>query len=209
MKYMEFEYKYRLSREFNFTEFRALVDTFLRPSNPCYGSHWGISSVDCYFSKKNDFLRYRTLVGEPSELTIKKKLHKDCVSSRVEVNLLTQSTRPYIEEFVKLLGYEFDFSIYKYNDSWIFKDVTLVHYSVTSKGNFFKSEDFVEVELRDIKESLSKKYAYKILNTWEKLLKPFGITKKHRIDKSLFDLYRSGSKRGKIKKKINRAKNIS
>lgn len=206
---MEYEYKYRLPDKTDFKKFRSLVDTLIMP--PKYHSHLGIKSDDYYFSKQDDFLRYRTRPheGGRSELTIKKKLHKDSVSSRVEVNLETTSTYGDIEAFAKVLGYKFNFSINKYSDVWTFEDVILAHYEVgicnVSDVNYnfqaHKAGHFVEIE---IVNSMSSDEAFKILNRWEKYLKPFGITKKNRVNASLFDMYRCSKEKSSLQKKIDK-----
>ncbi len=214
MNYLEVEYKYKLPNKTDFNKFRDFVFTLIKKPELGYCSQkLGIWSSDHYFSKNDDFLRYRTMFNSVTspELTIKKKLHKDSISSRVEVNLLTTSTYGDIEEFAKLLKYKFDFSLNKHYDIWAFEDVHLSHYSVEVINvcdvnyKFPRKQHFVEVEVCDCPVvSYSA-----ILNKWEKLLKPFGITKKERVDKSLFDMYRCSLKRSTIQKKIDRAKNIS
>jgi adenylate cyclase class IV len=193
--YLEYEYKYRLPDKTDFIEFREFIDTLINKPRLGFCS-WdcGVRSYDHYFSKQDDFLRYRAKSAGSNELTIKKKLKKDVLSARAEVNLKINSTKEDTEEFAKLLGYKFDFSLDKYADTWNFEEVQLSHYAVlvndASDEDYDQQGDlgghFVEIEVLGAPRS----GYYKILNKWEKLLKPFGVSKNNRVNKSLFELYR-------------------
>lgn len=211
MKHMEYEYKYRLFDDIEFMWVRDFVGTLIKQKELGFDAwNLNIKSTDHYFSKKDDFLRYRVksnhVVDKSDELTIKKKTTEKNVIARQEVNLSTASSYGDVDAFCNLLGYKFNFSINKCSDVWTFEDVHLSHYSVevflgNPKKMPLREVHFVEVEIVD---SMTKRASIKILNKWEKLLKPLGITKNSRVNESIFEMYRCSTKKSNIKKQTDR-----
>ena len=69
-----------------------------------------------------------------------------------------------------------------------FNDATLVFYTVRDeKGTM---THFVEIELdEDNIHKLTEEEAWGIIRKYERVLAPIGITHRHRLNKSLFEMY--------------------
>jgi adenylate cyclase class IV len=124
------------------------------------------------------------------ELTIKRKTQDANNNNRVEVNLPTQgkSTKA-VAAFVDLLGYKPNFSIFKTCKIAFLEKVVLVYYVVYDE-NLNEKQRFIEVEANEKYNWNSEQEAWDEVLKYEKMLEPLGITPKHRLRKSLFELFK-------------------
>jgi adenylate cyclase class IV len=186
--FKEFETKYCLDGDKVF-EFKQLVENLGEQYDFIY-----VQGPDHYYTKPDgSFLRYRKADNDKTgraELTMKTKptgashniLRKE-INLRVDKNSFNT-----IEEFASMLGYSFNFKIWKMCHIYKFKDVTLVFYTVRDE----KSEmtHFVEIEIdEDLIPKLTEEEAWNIIRKYERVLSPLGITHRHRLNKSLFEMY--------------------
>ena len=149
-----------------------------------------VSSYDDYFTREGDeFVRYRH-TDERGELTIKKKTSDKNNNDRIEVNLPTAGDNvAAVTEFVKLQGYDYNFGIYKTCNIFWTDKVDLVYYVVYDK-ELKEQRRFIEIEADEDLEWESEEEAWNEILKYEKMLEPLGITPKHRLRKSLFEIFR-------------------
>jgi predicted adenylyl cyclase CyaB len=184
-KFQEIETKYDAD-EIDRLKFKSLV----RGLNP--DSFLYCEGTDIYYVKGgNDFLRYRMAVkhlnDDRSELTFKKKSIEQNNNIRTEVNLRIDLNNPeLVEAFCEGLGYKRNFSVYKLCDIYFFNDANIVYYTVIPDNG--KQANFVEIEAsEDI--GLTSEQSWEIVQKYEKLLAPLGITAQKRKRLSLFEMY--------------------
>jgi len=185
-KYLEIETKYE-ANDADRLKFKALAVT-LNPTKFIY-----VESRDVYYVKsKDEFLRYRMPVehlNDPrSELTFKKKHTERNNMIRTEVNLRVDvNSADLLAAFCEGLGYNRNFSVYKMCDIYYFNDANIVFYSVLD--DFGKTASFMEIEAsEDI--GLTPEQAWEVIQKYEKLLAPIGISPQKRKKLSLFEMYR-------------------
>lgn len=182
MHFKEIETKY-YANNIGMDDFVKLV----QPLNP----EWVmVSSYDDYFTNSSDeFIRYR-YHDTMGELTIKRKTQDSNNLNRVEVNLPTQGKNSKsVEAFVDLLGYKLNFSIFKTCKIAFLQKAVLVYYVVYDE-NLNEKQRFIEVEANEKYEWTSEQEAWDEVLKYEKMLEPLGITPKHRLRKSLFELFK-------------------
>ena len=184
-KFCEFETKYRVDGDliYKFKEIISELD---------YKNFVYAEGPDFYFTKKDgSFLRYRKAVTEKrSEVTIKEKptgaknnIKRKEVNWRVDFN-----SKEAIEAGAEMMGFQFNFSIYKQCHIYNFKDYTLVFYTVRGSDN--KNNHFIEIELNeDTIHLLTEKEAMDKIRKCELILYPLNITHKNRLSKSLYEMY--------------------
>lgn len=185
-KHCEFETKYRVDAKTQF-KFKAIVSeldfkTFIYAEGPDY-----------YYSKKDgSFMRFRKAVTEKrAEVTFKQK-PKGASNNivRKEVNWRVDYTsKEEVEEGAQMMGYEFDFSIWKSAHIYKMKDgTTLVYYTVRDLDN--NNHHFIEIELNEKNiHKLTENEAYAIIRKYEDILNPLGITYRNRLNKSLYEMF--------------------
>jgi adenylate cyclase class IV len=187
-KHTEFETKYRLDGD-RVYDFKEIVETIDEPYDFIY-----VQGPDWYYTKPDgSFLRYRKAENDKSgraELTMKAKPEgagNNIV--RKEVNLRVDKNKfGTVEEFAKMLGYDFNFRIWKMCHIYKFKDATLVFYTVRDDKAIMTH--FVEIELdEDNIHKLTESEAWDIIKKYERVLAPLGITFRHRLSKSLYEMY--------------------
>lgn len=185
-KFLEIETKYD-ANEIDRLKFKVLARS-LNPTRFIYGE-----GTDVYYVKENDdFLRHRMpMVNSDdtrSELTFKKKSTLKNNMIRTEVNLRIDLNNPeLVAAFCEGIGYRKNFSVYKMFDIYFFEDANIVYYSVLD--DFGKTANFVEIEAsEDI--GLTEEKAWEVVQKYEKLLSPVGITAQKRKRLSLFEMYR-------------------
>jgi predicted adenylyl cyclase CyaB len=185
-KYIEVEVKFD-ANDIDRLKFKSLART-LNPKSFLY-----VEGVDVYYVKSdNDFLRHRIaaehLEDKRSELTFKKKSTDKNNNIRTEVNLRVDSNDPaLVAVFCEGLGYKRNFSIFKCCDIYFFDDANIVYYIVTDDDN--KMASFLEIEAsEDI--GLTEEAAWEVVQKYEKLLAPLGITAQKRKKLSLFEMYK-------------------
>ena len=191
-RYFEIELKYNAD-DIDRMQFKDLVKS-LNPKSFIY-----VESEDVYYAKsENEFLRYRKpsenkLSGEEerAELTFKKKTTDKNNWSRIEVNLRVDKNDSFlINAFCEGLGYKRNFSIVKSCDIYYMQEnVDLVYYSVKDENN--KYTYFIEIEaMEDC--SMTKEQSMELVQKYEKLLAPLGITAQKRKKLSLWEMNRKG-----------------
>lgn len=148
-----------------------------------------VSSYDDYFvNKKRDFIRYR-FTDDRGELTVKRKTNDKNNNERIEVNLPTGGDNFIATEaFCELLGYSYNFGIYKTCRIYWIDRVVVVWYVVYDK-QMKEMKRFIEIEADEDLEWESEGQAWEEVTKYEKLLEPLGITSRNRVKKSLFELF--------------------
>lgn len=199
-KLTEFETKYRVGPEV-LTEFKSIVGNIAAKENAKFIY---VEGPDEYWVSKGDkFLRYRRpsfgLDNNRCEVTMKTKPEgAKNNQKRREWNWRVDNTpEETIKEGFKDLGFEFNFSIWKSCHIYVLSDATLVMYTVydTTTGRPTKTDCFVEIEVHE--ESIHEKSyddAMAIIQKYEKVLEPIGISARSRMKKSLYEMYVRDSK---------------
>ena len=181
----EFETKYRVDGDLVY-RFKSIV------SEMNYKNFVYAEGPDTYYTKPDgSFLRYRKATTEKrSEVTLKEKpTGAKSNIKRKEVNWRVDNTpNETIIEGAHMMGYQFNFSIWKSCHIYNFKDATLVFYTVRDENN--RLDHFVEIELdEDSIHKLTLSEAMDKIRKYEKILEPLGITHKNRLKKSLYEMY--------------------
>ena len=150
-----------------------------------------VSSYDDYFvDAAGNFIRYRHHEGR-GELTIKRKTSDKNNNDRIEVNVPTTGDNlKTISTFVGLLGYTYNFGIFKTAQIYWIDKVVLVYYVVYDK-ELKELRRFVEIEADEDLEWTSEAEAWDEIAKYEKLMEPLGITPKNRLKKSLFETFKN------------------
>lgn len=186
MKFKEIESKYH-ANEIKMADFIRLMEE-LNPNKKLT-----VSSYDDYFiNEKDDFIRYRHN-DDVGELTIKRKINPKNNIERVEINLpIAESNFLKIKEFVSLLGYKHNFTIYKTCKIYWINNKVISYYMVYDE-NIKELGRFIEIEADETHEWKSEKEALEEINKFEKLLLPLGLNNKNRLRKSLFEMFKKGN----------------
>lgn len=182
MDFKEIETKYHAGH-IDLADFVELVDT-LKPE-------WlMISSYDDYFvNNAGDFIRYR-YHDAMGELTIKRKTKSSNNTNRIEVNIPTEGKdSKTVAAFINLLGYRFNFSIFKTCKIAALEKITLVYYIVYD-DSLNERYRFIEIEANEHYPWSSETEAWDEILKYEKMLKSIKITAKNRMRKSLFELFK-------------------
>lgn len=184
-KFLEIETKYD-ANGIDRIQFKNLL-TSMGPKSFLY-----VESTDVYFSKGEDFIRYRmppeTEKTSKSELTLKKKHISANNVIRTEINLrVDPNDAQTVYAFCEGLGYSKNFSVYKICDIYFFEDADVVFYTVLDEDK--KSAHFLEIEV-DESLDITEDEAKGILTKYEKLLAPLGLTAQKRMKRSLWEIYR-------------------
>lgn len=196
LDHIEFETKYRIDAHL-LTEFKKLVESHVAPKSFIY-----VEGPDYYYvhpDMEDSFGRYRKpshgLDNNRCEVTfkIKPKGAKNNIM-RKEFNWRVDKTP---EETIKAgfdaLGFVFNFSIWKSCHIYKLDDVTLVFYTVydTTEGRPSKTDNFLEIEVDEEKmKDLTEKDAWEIIEKYEKLLQPLGVSPQKRLRKSLYEMFK-------------------
>lgn len=183
MKFKEIETKY-YADDIGLDKFEKHVATL-----PAYRKKMMVSSYDDYFvNKKGEFIRYR-FTDNRGELTIKRKTTDTNNNERVEVNLSTSGDNlSAVEAFCNLLGYSYNFGIYKTCRIFWIENVVVVWYVVYDK-QMKELKRFIEIEADEDLDWDSEEQAWDEVTKYEKLFEPLGITPRNRVRKSLFELF--------------------
>ena len=192
-KLTEFETKYRVEDNL-LMEFKRLMDSITGLEAFLY-----VEGPDYYFTKPDgSFARYRRpshgADGGRSEVTIKVKPEgaKNNII-RKEVNWRVDTTpEDAIREGLRLMGYSFNFSIWKGCHIYNFHDATLVFYTVvdTTDAKASKTDTFVEIEVsEELVSSMTEDQAWAIIEKYEALMESIGLNSKKRLRKSLYEMY--------------------
>lgn len=187
LKFCEFEVKFKVEGDLIY-EFKKLVSQLEGCKDFVY-----VESDDIYYVKDNEFLRHRFSnfkKDKRSELTFKRKLNSDNNIKRVEYNVrVDNNSIESIAGFAKELGFDRNFRISKIAHIYKFDDAVVPFYTVIDEQG--KMAHFIEVEVNEeLLENLTEAEAWVIIEKYEKLLVPLGLTPQKRLRKSLFDMYR-------------------
>lgn len=152
-----------------------------------------VSSWDYYYThadNKEEFLRFRD--SDRPELTIKRKVKAANNWERVEVDLPMDPdrvTRPIVDKWVGLEGYEHNFTIYK--SCFIFWQETLnMVYYIVYDENMIEKGRFIEIEAnKEMLPGTGLDYARNRIRELEEKFKKLGITPQNRLKKSLFEMF--------------------
>lgn len=191
LDFKEIEYKYSAD-EIDRMKFKDLAKS-LNPKSFIY-----VESKDIYYAKsKDEFLRYRMpsenkLSGEENrqELTFKKKTEDKNNWTRTEINLRIDLNDPFlVHSFCEGLGYKKNFEIIKFCEIFYFEDADLVYYGVKDESG--KYTYYLEIEAME-NCGMTKEQSLEVLQKYEKLLAPLGITAQKRKKLSLWEINRKG-----------------
>jgi adenylate cyclase class IV len=150
------------------------------------------SSYDDYYVNSTDFVRYRYSKkdGGRAELTIKKKTSDKNNNARIEVNIPTQDNNTKgVSAFMDLLGYKYNFGIYKTCQIYWLDRVVVVYYVVYDK-ELKELRRFIEIEADEDCTWTSEEEAWAQVVKYETMFEPLGITHKNRLKKSMFEMFR-------------------
>lgn len=213
-EFLEIETKYDAS-SIDRIAFKTLVEKFGRHTFRY------AESRDIYYTKEGDeFLRYRmpspTETDPKSELTFKKKHVEQNNNVRTEVNLrIDKNDLDTVKAFCEGIGYKFNFTIMKYCDIYVFNDANLAYYTVIDESG--KVASFIEIEANEYRNPtpgegvqllyregqpfaprirISREEGWSIVQSYEKLLAPIGISPQKRQKLSLFERYRKALPNG-------------
>lgn len=190
-EFVEFEVKFRVDGALVY-EWKRLVESLSDKKDFLY-----LESDDIYYVKDEDFIRHRfdsKDLTKRQELTLKKKVTKHNNIYRLETNLRVDGNSVETSaDFCQKLGFERNFKISKYVHIYKFEDATLPFYTVIDEAG--KMAHFIEIEVEESKlSSMTEEQAWAVIEKYEKILAPLGITPQKRLRKSLFEMYRKDAK---------------
>lgn len=199
----EFECKYRVEPHV-VVDFKKIVESI-----PDLKSFLYVEGPDFYYSHPDfdarSFGRYRRpsfgLDGGRAEWTVKRwpEGAKNGIK-RLEMNWrVDQTPEEDVKRGAEVMGFVPNFAIKKSCQIYKFDDATLVFYTVydiTDAVTSPKVDHFVEIEVceKKIVEGLTEEQAWGIVEKYEKLLAPIGISAKKRLRTQLWDMYKRGFK---------------
>lgn len=184
-KFIEFETKYEVEENL-LHPFKSLM------ADIGYKKFLYVQGPDVFFTKPGDpecFARYRRAEhgDEREEFTIKKKLSSNSII-RTETNwLITGTPANEIRKGAELMGFVYNTQIWKACHIYNLADATLVFYTVRDEANNYTH--FIEIEVKEGTVH-DEDYGWKVIQKYEELLKPLGISAQRRKRKSLFEMYR-------------------
>jgi predicted adenylyl cyclase CyaB len=188
-EFIEFETKYRISGDMVY-KFKEIVG-----SHPEIEDFLYVEGDDIYYTKEDEFLRYRMppKKNKRAELTYKTKHGAKNNVARTEVNLRVDSNdHSTVEKFVNILGFKYNFRITKICHIYYTKEANLVFYSIIDHTDSNKKmEHFVEIEVNEeLSSTLTEQENWAIIKRWENIMAPIGIIAQKRLSKSLFEMYK-------------------
>lgn len=177
----EIEYKYDASH-ITLKQFHELMLT------KSYEDYFSVSSWDIYYTSTNSdkFIRFRDSPKCP-ELTSKEKTEKDNNWTRIEIDvplLKSKNLALQVHNLLVLNDYKENFRIFKSCYCYKHKDLSYVYYVVFNE-NLKELGRFLEIEL-DKKSNAS----IMLLEHAEKELITLKLSKKDRLSKSLYEMYK-------------------
>lgn len=186
MEFKEIEFKYDAS-EISLESFLSIIKKLPVKKRLI------VSSFDDYFvNEDGDAIRYRHNEAR-GELTIKRKLSKTNSFKRIEVNLPTKGDAlETVNEFCSLLGYEYNFGIYKTCQIYWLEKVDLVYYVIYDK-ELKEQRRFIEIEALEDYPWKSEEEAMAEVIKYEKMLEPLGLSPQRRMKKNLFEIFKKSN----------------
>jgi adenylate cyclase class IV len=160
--------------------------------------HIVVSGTDHFYSnckKKSTFFRIRDS-HNTLELTFKRKLQKNNSDIRIEYNIVSSTDKATLEGFLSELGYIYEFNLYKISYIFEFPHHKAAYY-ICYDPNMKEIGRFIEIEMREDYRWKNEGEAWNYLTLLAKLVKPLGLDKSTKVNKSLYEMYRpkrSGSK---------------
>ena len=193
IEFVEFEVKFRVDGGLVY-DWKRLVAALSDRKEFLY-----LESDDIYYVKEEDFLRHRfdsKDLNKRQELTYKKKMKTGNNIYRKENNVRCDGNSiEGIADFCDNLGFKRNFKISKFVHIYKFEDATLPFYTVIDEDG--KMAHFMEIEVDEEKlKTMTEDQAWEVIQKYEKILAPLGITPQKRLRKSLFEMYRKGEKSG-------------
>jgi CYTH domain len=169
-------------------------NNFSRKLNP--EKYVEVYSWDHYYKSTNpdakiEFLRFRN--STKPELTFKIKREEKNNNQRIEVdlpldpNMNSQELKEYVDLFTKHLGFEWNFSLFKYCHIYYYNKIDTTYY-ITYDEEMKEKGRFCEVEARKDCNFENKEEAEKLVLDFEQKLSAFGITPQNRMRKSQWEL---------------------
>ena len=185
VNFKEIEYKYE-AKNIQLSVFESYINE-LNPKNIIT-----VSSYDEYYNSNSsnsvDFIRYR-YNNNFKELTVKKKMIETNNNNRIEINIeLCDKNNLKIKTFLELIGYNFNFKIYKTSNIYEFDDVVISYYIVYS-DDMMELGRFIEIEANEEYPFKTEYQAFETINKYEKLFDNVGISYRRRLKKSLFEMF--------------------
>ena len=188
MKFKEIELKYRSDA----VDLRTFKD-FCLARLPV--SETNASGYDHFYAKKGDkstFARHR-VGADINQLTFKRKT-SDNNFIRTEHNLdLNAVKEDQMAAFLGEFGYQFNVSIFKTCFIFHFDRYIFVYY-VVYDTRMKELGRFIEAEMAEEYPWKSEDEAWNALLALEKDFKTIGLNKVNRVKKSLFEMFKKGSK---------------
>ncbi len=185
--FTEFETKYRVDGE-TIHAFKALVENLGWKFDFIY-----VQGDDIYYTKPDGwFARYRRADGEKrAEVTWKRKPEGAKYNiKRKEWNWRVDGTSfEEIEDALLSQGHDRNFEIWKMCHIYKFKEqeVTFVFYTVRDGK---KLDHFIEIELDEKGiHNYTEEEAFERIRGFETTLESIGISHRHRLTKSLYEMY--------------------
>lgn len=187
LEFHEVEVKFRIE-EAKLNDWKQLVEKLEGLKEFIY-----IESDDIYYTKGDEFLRYRfsnSKKDKRAELTYKAKTTEAHNIIRKEINLrVDNNDAATVEAFANSIGYLKNFTIRKYVSIYRFSDAILPFYTVIDETG--KRDTFIEIEVNEEKiHQLTEDKCWDIIKRYEAVLAPLGVTASKRLRKSLFEMYR-------------------
>lgn len=187
-QFIELELKYRVEGSLVYA-FKGLVSNIPGLKNFSY-----IESTDIYYvNDEAESLRHRfnpKNIKDRQEVTFKRKINPANNIHREETNVRVDgNTVETIADLANKLKFKKNFSLNKFVHLYHFEDATIPFYTVIDEEG--KLQHFIEIEVKEeIISTLTEDQAWSILERYERLLKPLGISAQNRLKKSLFEMYR-------------------
>lgn len=207
LEFHEIEVKFRVDEKV-LNDWKQLCEKYRDENLDDYKDFVYVDSDDIYYLNPNptpgldyQFIRHRfsdNPKDKRAELTTKQKIGDTNNIVRREWNIRVDNNeiatiKSWVEDG---LGYKHDFKIRKYVQIYKFKDATLPYYTVIDEKG--KRDTFIEIEVDEeqmAKGKITEAQAWDIINKYETLLAPLGITAKNRLRKSLFEMYTNSNKK--------------
>lgn len=183
--------------EFKYSAEHMDSNTFISRCHKLTGqSAYYTEGLDTFYgnpSKPNAFCRYRK--GEDiNQFTYKEKIDvNNYVRIEHNIDLDSNMTVRNVNALCESLGFKYNTNIEK--QAWIFKAETyaIVFYACyerSTSGLYQHLGKFIEIEMAEDYPWKNQKEAYSALCALEKRFKDLGISPKHRLKKSLWELFR-------------------
>ncbi len=191
-KYVEIEFKYRADHV-DHHKFMEFAGSLMSPTRQLL-KYELVKSYDYYYKNTNkdfkvEFIRHRN--GEHPELTLKEKTVDANNNVRKEIDLqVGDNSIETVSKFANLLGFEFNFRIWKECYIFTYEDFTLVLYEVLDQEGGKNLANFLEIEANKQYNWESEAKAYATVTGIEARLTDLGIKPQNRMKRSLWEIFK-------------------